>query len=48
VLAAITPTLEYNGFDDVDCVVENQNIKGFVLAEVEKVLPKHAVVTSNI
>ena len=51
VLNEITPTLEYDDFDDVDivveAVVENPNVKATVLADVEKVVPTYAVLTSN-
>ncbi|GAA0693901.1 fatty acid oxidation complex subunit alpha FadB [Marinobacterium maritimum] len=51
VLAGITPSLDYNGFDQVDlvveAVVENPAIKASVLAEVEQQLPADAVLASN-
>ncbi len=51
VLAAITPTLDYEGFGDVDivveAVVENPNVKAAVLADVEKAVPANTVLTSN-
>ncbi|MFC6672204.1 3-hydroxyacyl-CoA dehydrogenase NAD-binding domain-containing protein [Marinobacterium aestuariivivens] len=51
VLAAIEPTLEYDGFDQVDlvveAVVENAAIKAGVLADVERALEPGAILTSN-
>ena len=51
VLADITPTLTYDGFDKVDliveAVVENPRIKQIVLAEVEQLVPQSTVLTSN-
>jgi 3-hydroxyacyl-CoA dehydrogenase/enoyl-CoA hydratase/3-hydroxybutyryl-CoA epimerase/enoyl-CoA isomerase len=51
VLQAITPTLEYQGFDQVDlvveAVVENAAIKASVLADAEAQLRPDAVLTSN-
>ncbi|GGO81457.1 fatty acid oxidation complex subunit alpha [Marinobacterium nitratireducens] len=51
VLAAIEPTLEYSGFDNVDlvveAVVENPKIKAAVLSEVENALAADAILTSN-
>lgn len=51
VLESITPTLDYAGFDAVDvvveAVVENLGIKRSVLAEVEDLVPAHAILASN-
>ena len=51
ILNDIDPTLTYNGFDEVDivveAVVENPKIKGIVLAETEKAIDKDAVLASN-
>jgi 3-hydroxyacyl-CoA dehydrogenase/enoyl-CoA hydratase/3-hydroxybutyryl-CoA epimerase/enoyl-CoA isomerase len=51
ILSSIDPTLSYAGFDDVDivveAVVENEKVKGIVLAEVEKEIDKNAVLASN-
>ncbi|HUL79856.1 MAG TPA: fatty acid oxidation complex subunit alpha FadB [Vicinamibacteria bacterium] len=51
VLASITPTLSYGEFGAVDfvveAVVENEGVKKKVLAEVESLLPEHAVLASN-
>lgn len=51
VLTRIEPTLSYQGFDDVDvvveAVVENPKIKSIVLAEVEKAVSADAILTSN-
>lgn len=51
VLSAITPTLDYDAFGDVDivveAVVENPAVKAAVLADVEKSVPANAVLTSN-
>jgi len=51
VLAKIDPTLSYDSFGDVDivveAVVENPKVKHAVLAEVEKVIDKNAVLASN-
>ncbi len=51
VLQAISPQLDYQGFDQVDlvveAVVENAAIKGSVLADVEAQLRPNAVLTSN-
>ena len=50
-LGRIRPTLSYGDFGDVDivveAVVENEKIKGIVLAEVEAACPEGAVITSN-
>lgn len=50
-LTAITPSLNYAGIERsdivVEAVVENPKIKQSVLAEVEKLLPTDAVLTSN-
>ncbi|WP_020681338.1 fatty acid oxidation complex subunit alpha FadB [Marinobacterium rhizophilum] len=50
VLETIMPTLEYDGFDAVDlvieAVVENPKVKASVLAEVERAAP-NAVIASN-
>jgi 3-hydroxyacyl-CoA dehydrogenase/enoyl-CoA hydratase/3-hydroxybutyryl-CoA epimerase/enoyl-CoA isomerase len=51
VLNSISPTLNYDGFDNVDvcveAVVENPKVKHAVLAEVEGVLAENAVLASN-
>lgn len=51
VLSSIDPTMSYAGFDEVDivveAVVENEKVKGIVLAEVEKEIDKAAVLASN-
>jgi len=51
VLTSITPSLDYNGFDSVDviveAVVENVKVKQIVLAEVEKLVSEQTVLTSN-
>jgi 3-hydroxyacyl-CoA dehydrogenase/enoyl-CoA hydratase/3-hydroxybutyryl-CoA epimerase/enoyl-CoA isomerase len=51
ILNNIDPTLTYNGFDEVDivveAVVENEKVKGIVLAETEKEIDKDAVLASN-
>ncbi|WP_026291602.1 fatty acid oxidation complex subunit alpha FadB [Marinobacterium rhizophilum] len=51
VLAAIHPTLDYEGFDRVDlvveAVVENAAVKAKVLADVEANLRPDAILTSN-
>ena len=51
VLASIDATMSYDGFDDVDivveAVVENPKVKHAVLAEVEKSVSKDAIVASN-
>jgi 3-hydroxyacyl-CoA dehydrogenase / enoyl-CoA hydratase / 3-hydroxybutyryl-CoA epimerase / enoyl-CoA isomerase len=51
VLAGITPTLSYGDFGGVDfvveAVVENEAVKTKVLAEVETLLPEHAILASN-
>ncbi len=51
VLAAIRPTLDYQGFDEVDAVVEavveNAKVKKVVLAECEAQMAENAVLTSN-
>ncbi|TQV73437.1 fatty acid oxidation complex subunit alpha FadB [Exilibacterium tricleocarpae] len=51
VLAGITPTLSYDGFDQVDlvveAVVENPKVKHAVLAEVEARVGADTIVTSN-
>lgn len=51
VLAAITPTLSYEGFEQIDliveAVVENPRVKQLVLAEVEQLVPDSTVLTSN-
>tara|TARA_R100000306_G_scaffold36821_1_gene37018 strand:- start:129586 stop:131727 length:2142 start_codon:yes stop_codon:yes gene_type:complete len=51
VLSAISPTLDYAGFDQVDlvveAVVENPKVKQAVLAEVESSTPDNSVLTSN-
>ncbi|NQY02500.1 MAG: fatty acid oxidation complex subunit alpha FadB [Halieaceae bacterium] len=51
VLNSIDPTLDYNGFEDVDivveAVVENPKVKHAVLAETEKQIDKDAVLASN-
>ena len=51
ILSLITPTLDYNGFDTVDvvveAVVENTKVKKIVLAEVENLVADTTVLTSN-
>jgi len=51
ILSSIEPTLSYDGFDQVDAVieavVENPKVKHIVLAEVEKCMDKDAVLASN-
>jgi 3-hydroxyacyl-CoA dehydrogenase/enoyl-CoA hydratase/3-hydroxybutyryl-CoA epimerase/enoyl-CoA isomerase len=51
VLAGITPTLSLGDFGVVDfvveAVVENEAVKKKVLAEVEPLLPEHAVLATN-
>lgn len=51
VLAKIDPTLSYDSFGEVDivveAVVENPKVKHAVLSEVEKVIDKNSVLTSN-
>ncbi|MEP5766664.1 MAG: fatty acid oxidation complex subunit alpha FadB [Halieaceae bacterium] len=51
ILNSIDPTLTYSGFDDVDivveAVVENEKIKGIVLAETEQHIDSNAVLASN-
>ena len=51
VAAAVMPTLDYQGFDSVDlvveAVVENQGIKQRVLRELEGLVAADAVLTSN-
>jgi 3-hydroxyacyl-CoA dehydrogenase/enoyl-CoA hydratase/3-hydroxybutyryl-CoA epimerase/enoyl-CoA isomerase len=51
VLNSIDPTLTYAGFDGVDivveAVVENEKVKGIVLAETEKEIDKDTVLASN-
>lgn len=51
ILNSIDPTLTYAGFEDVDivveAVVENEKVKGIVLAETEKHIDKDAVLASN-
>jgi 3-hydroxyacyl-CoA dehydrogenase/enoyl-CoA hydratase/3-hydroxybutyryl-CoA epimerase/enoyl-CoA isomerase len=51
VLNSIDPTLTYAGFEDVDivveAVVENEKVKGMVLAETEKNIDKDTVLASN-
>jgi 3-hydroxyacyl-CoA dehydrogenase/enoyl-CoA hydratase/3-hydroxybutyryl-CoA epimerase/enoyl-CoA isomerase len=51
ILGRIRPTLTYGDFGEVDVVVEavieNEKIKGMVLAEVEASCPEGAIITSN-
>jgi 3-hydroxyacyl-CoA dehydrogenase/enoyl-CoA hydratase/3-hydroxybutyryl-CoA epimerase/enoyl-CoA isomerase len=51
ILNSIDPTLTYAGFEDVDiiveAVVENEKVKGIVLAETEQQIDKDAVLASN-
>lgn len=51
VMDAITPTLDYSEFGNVDlvveAVVENPVVKAAVLADVERVVPESAVLASN-
>lgn len=51
VLAAIRPTLDYQGFNELDvvveAVVENPKVKKAVLAECEAQLSENAVLTTN-
>lgn len=51
ILSSIDPTLSYAGFDDVDivveAVVENEKVKGIVLAEVESEINDNTVLASN-
>ncbi|TGD74257.1 fatty acid oxidation complex subunit alpha FadB [Mangrovimicrobium sediminis] len=51
VLNSIDPTLSYTGFDAVDivveAVVENEKVKGIVLAEVEKEITEDTILASN-
>lgn len=51
ILSSIDPTLSYAGFDDVDivveAVVENEKVKGIVLAEVEQEINESTVLASN-
>lgn len=51
ILSSIEPTLSYAGFDDVDivveAVVENEKVKGIVLAEVEQEISEDTVLASN-
>jgi 3-hydroxyacyl-CoA dehydrogenase/enoyl-CoA hydratase/3-hydroxybutyryl-CoA epimerase/enoyl-CoA isomerase len=51
ILSSISPTLSYDGFDNVDvvveAVVENPKVKQMVLAETEKHIDKDAVLASN-
>ncbi len=50
-LALVTTTLTYDGFDDVDIVIEavpeDMNIKKKVFKELDEVLPEHAIIASN-
>ena len=51
VLAAITPRLDYTGFESVDivveAVVENIKVKHAVLSELEKVVGHDSIIASN-
>ncbi len=50
-LNSIDPTLTYAGFDEVDivveAVVENEKVKGIVLAEAEQQISSDAILASN-
>jgi 3-hydroxyacyl-CoA dehydrogenase/enoyl-CoA hydratase/3-hydroxybutyryl-CoA epimerase/enoyl-CoA isomerase len=50
-LGRIRPTLAYGDFDDVDvvveAVVENENVKKMVLAQVEEACAEGTIITSN-
>ncbi|MDX1492346.1 MAG: fatty acid oxidation complex subunit alpha FadB [Pseudohongiellaceae bacterium] len=51
ILTSIKPSLTYEGFDDVDvvieAVVENAKVKKAVLSETEKVIDSKAILASN-
>jgi 3-hydroxyacyl-CoA dehydrogenase/enoyl-CoA hydratase/3-hydroxybutyryl-CoA epimerase/enoyl-CoA isomerase len=51
VLNSIDPTLSYEGFDEIDivveAVVENEKVKGIVLAETEKQISSDTILASN-
>ncbi|NLS14306.1 fatty acid oxidation complex subunit alpha FadB [Vibrio sp. SM6] len=51
ILTSITPTLYYQGIENVDvvveAVVENPKIKSTVLAEIEQQVPDTTIITSN-
>ncbi len=51
VVASIEPTLSYEGFDQIDivveAVVENPKVKKMVLADVEKHVSSDAIIASN-
>jgi 3-hydroxyacyl-CoA dehydrogenase/enoyl-CoA hydratase/3-hydroxybutyryl-CoA epimerase/enoyl-CoA isomerase len=51
ILNSIDPTLTYAGFDDVDivveAVVENEKVKGIVLAETEDQISENTILASN-
>jgi 3-hydroxyacyl-CoA dehydrogenase/enoyl-CoA hydratase/3-hydroxybutyryl-CoA epimerase/enoyl-CoA isomerase len=51
ILTNIDPTMTYDGFDEVDivveAVVENERVKGIVLPEVEREMNPGAVLASN-
>jgi 3-hydroxyacyl-CoA dehydrogenase/enoyl-CoA hydratase/3-hydroxybutyryl-CoA epimerase/enoyl-CoA isomerase len=51
ILNSIDPTMTYSGFDGVDivveAVVENEKVKGIVLAETEKEISEDTILASN-